>query len=200
MDSKKFLLNQIDPEDIGHIVKESGRAFGLQFEIYDLKGIKTFGQLCDIIQYKLKQQHTAESCTAQQAFYKLRNAITCTTGTERNAITTKTCLKDLLPREEALSIVASVEAELGLRRNKEKQKVLSNLISLVKGKAVGKATSSLPVKTLGQLAEKISREHHSKCKRDLSGITRDEIATKLYALFGQGRYPETPVFTKPTFS
>ncbi|RVU01494.1 hypothetical protein EOD41_05885 [Mucilaginibacter limnophilus] len=198
MNNKKFLLNTIDPENIGSIVHKVSKAFSLRFEIYELKGVKNFSQLCDIIQDKVKQQHTAESCTAQQAFYKLRSAITCTTGTQREAITTKTCLKDLLPREEALNIVATVEAELGLRRKKEKQKVLSNLISLVKGKAIGKSSSNLPVKTLGQLAEKISREHHHECKRTSANITRDEIAEKLRELFQQP-YNNNATFTEPTF-
>jgi Glu-tRNA(Gln) amidotransferase subunit E-like FAD-binding protein len=198
MNNKKFLLNTIDPEDIGSIVHKVSSSFGLRFEIYELKGIKNFAQLCDIIHDKVKHQHEAESCSAQHAFYKLRNAITCTTGTDRNAITTKTCLKDLLPREEALNIVANVEAELGLRRKKEKQKVLSNLISLVKGKTIGKAPSNVQVKTLGQLAEKISREHHQECKRTSAHITRDEIAEKLRELFPQP-FNSSNTFTEPTF-
>ncbi|RYY33661.1 MAG: hypothetical protein EOP46_15810 [Sphingobacteriaceae bacterium] len=198
MNNKKFLLNTIDPEDIGLIVHKVSNAFSLRFEIYDLKGIKNFAQLCDIIHDKIKHQHEAESCTAQHAFYKLRNAITCTTGTDRSTITTKTCLKDLLPRDEALNIVANVEAELGLRRKKEKQKVLSNLISLVTAKTIGKVPSNVPVKTLGQLAEKISREHHQECKRTSPNITRDEIAEKLRELFQTRPFGKT-TFTEPTF-
>jgi hypothetical protein len=54
----------------------------------------------------------------------------------------------------------------------------------------------MPVKTLGDLAEKISKEHYRNCRRTASTVNRNEVAEKLKAFFGQSLYLEPSVVTR----
>ena len=71
-------LKNIDPEDVGDVLKKVEKSFGFKFGDTELKDVKTFGELCDIITYKVQGDSTND-CTTQQAFYKLKTAISVTT-------------------------------------------------------------------------------------------------------------------------
>ena len=60
----------------------------------------------------------------------------------------------------------------------------------------GKFGKELKVKTLGDLAEKVAREHYIKCRRDASTVNRTEISQKIKELFTADLYLEPSVLTR----
>ena len=60
----------------------------------------------------------------------------------------------------------------------------------------GKFGKELKVKTLGDLAEKVAKEHHLKCKREASTVNRAEVAQKVKELFTSGQYTEPSGLTR----
>ena len=200
-------LSNIDPEDVGDVLLKIERSFNIRFTENDLTHIKTFGALCDMVVDKVKQVQS-DSCTTQQAFYKLRNAINAKKPIEKCDLKPQTKLCELFPRDNRIEIVADLENEMGLHMNLLRPKpgvvwaftialILSITLSFVFGVAgyiglvisiaglilAGKFGKELKVKTLGDLSEKIAREHYLKCRRDASTVNRAEVAEKVKELF-----------------
>ncbi|MCD8741400.1 hypothetical protein LT679_12360 [Mucilaginibacter roseus] len=207
MDHKLIQLKNVDREDLKHVLVKIERSFGVRVTPDDLQQIYTVDDLCNAVHSKLKLEQS-DVCTTQHAFYMLRNAITTSTTIDRCSINTNTCLKDVFPEEERLQLVADMEHEMGLRLNvlQPKQSVIAVLTALfllsltamyfnwqigLVGLTVFAAGSfmakkrgkQLAVKTVGQLAEKIAREHYLKCRRDAATINRKEVNQKIRELF-----------------
>jgi hypothetical protein len=199
-------LNNIDPEDVGEVLLKIERSFNIRFTDEDLTHINTFGALCDLVVNKVKHVQS-DSCTTQQAFYKLRNAINAKKPIEKCNLKPQTKLCELFPRDNRIEIVADLENEMGLNMNLLRPKpfvvwafaialIVSVAISFVFGIVgyigmvisivglilAGKFGKELKVKTLGDLSEKIAREHYLKCRRDASTVNRAEVAEKVKEL------------------
>lgn len=67
-------LHSIDGEELAFFLIELETSFNISLEDDNFTPIHTLGELCDLIKNKLPFQHKA-TCTSQQAFYKLRQAI-----------------------------------------------------------------------------------------------------------------------------
>lgn len=221
MDHKILLLDKIDLADV--VIEKVERSFGVHLTPNDLQQIHTMSDLCDTVHSKLKHEHN-DACTTQHAFYILRNAITASTTIDRCSINTHTCLKDVFPEEERLQLVADIEGEMGLRLNvlQPKQSVITMLtllfvLSLItlyfnwQAGAIGltlfaagsfmakKRGKQLAVKTVGQLAEKIAREHYLKCRRDASTINRKQVNQKIRELFQQELHVDSKLNQNTSF-
>jgi hypothetical protein len=208
-------LSTIDPEDIGEVLLKIERSFNIRFTDEDLTHIKTFGALCDLVVDKVKHVQS-DSCTTQQAFYKLRNAINAKKPIEKCELRPQTKLCELFPRDNRIEVVADLEEEMGLHMNLLRPKpgivlafvaalVVSVTVSLAYGVIgyagtvisiaglilAGKFGKELKVKTLGDLSEKIAREHYLKCRRDASTVNRAEVTEKVKELF-TGYLPVEP--------
>src|ERR1700759_2730981 len=92
-----YQLKNCDSLDISDVLTKIERLLNFKFGKDDLKTTKTYGELCDIILSKVKQEQV-DDCTTQQAFYKLRQAIAQIQSLEKNVITPKTDLESLLPK------------------------------------------------------------------------------------------------------
>ena len=46
-------LRSIDPEDVGDVLQKVEQSFDFKFVDSDFNGIKTFGELCDLITSKV---------------------------------------------------------------------------------------------------------------------------------------------------
>ncbi|MBB5397127.1 hypothetical protein [Mucilaginibacter sp. AK015] len=200
-------LSNIDPEDVGDVLLKIERSFNIRFTDQDINKIKTFGALCDLVVEKVKIVQS-DSCTTQQAFYKLRSAINAKKPIEKCDLRPQTKLCELFPRDNRIEVVSDLEKEMGLHMNLLRPKpgivwafaialILSITISFAYGLIgyigtvisitglvlAGKFGKELKVKTLGDLSEKIAREHYLKCRRDASTVNRAEIAEKIRELF-----------------
>ncbi|AMR31020.1 hypothetical protein A0256_06070 [Mucilaginibacter sp. PAMC 26640] len=200
-------LNKFDAEDIGDVLLKIERSFDITFADEDLKEAKTFGQLCDVVVAKVKHAQ-ADSCTTQQAFYKLRNAINAKNPAEKYLVKPQTKLCELFPRDNRIEIVADIENEMGLHMNLLQPKpvivwsfalllilslglfwvnttiaTVGLIISIAGLRLAGRFGKELKVKTIGDLAEKIAREHYFKCRKDAATVNRADVVQKVKGLF-----------------
>ena len=206
MSEKIYQLNSVDPNDISDVLIKIQRSFNITLDYDGLKNITTFGHLCDLVISKIDSEHE-ESCSTQHAFYMLRNAIASTNGINKCDISTHTKLCKLFPKEDRLDAISKIENELGFRINllKPKQWIVSifaltfigsgifcfyNLVAGVAGlllsaialKLAGKFGKEMHLKTVGDLACKISRESQSKIRRN-NTVNKSEVEQKLRELF-----------------
>ncbi|MGZ3873752.1 MAG: hypothetical protein ACXVJD_12590 [Mucilaginibacter sp.] len=206
-----FNLNTVDPEEMDDVLQKIQQSFDIRLANEDLEGVKTFGSLCDTILEKVKHK-TSDSCTTQHAFYKLRNAINTTIAADKELIKPQTRLSAVFPRDTRLQVIAELEKEMGFKLNLLKPKgsvvflfsltlavsftglffypAISGaglLISAAGLMLAGKFGKEMHVKTLGDLAEKIAREHQLNCRRNASTVNRQEIAERVKELFVRER-------------
>jgi uncharacterized protein YpuA (DUF1002 family) len=67
-------LRNVDPEDMDDVLVKIEKSFNISLNDTSVNDVQNFGKLCDVVVEKVKK--TNDGCTTQQAFYKLRNAIT----------------------------------------------------------------------------------------------------------------------------
>ena len=109
-------LKNIDSEDIEDVLKKVEKSFGFKFASTELKSVRRFGELCDIIIDKVKGEN-ANDCTSQQGFYKLRSAIAATQAIPRDCITPHTNLEQIFPRYDRIKKINELKKELGMSVN-----------------------------------------------------------------------------------
>jgi hypothetical protein len=215
-----FNLNNVDPDEIDAVLIKIQRSFDIRFENEDLEHVKTFGNLCDAVVKKIKLKNS-DACTTQHAFYILRNAINLSVPADKELIKPQTKLCEIFPRDTRLQVIAEIEKEMGFKMNllKPKGSVIF-IFSLILGASfvglffspaiggvgvilattglilAGKFGKEMPVKTLGDLAEKIAREHYLNCRRNASTVNRNEVVEKVKELFGHELYLEPSVITR----
>lgn len=207
MSKETCYLNNVDPEDIGDVLVKIERSFNIRLNDEMLKEVNTFGSLCDVITQQIDQCHS-ESCTTQHAFYQLRNAITAATGIDKCSIKPQTKVCEIFPRENRLQIIAEIENELGLDVSLLRPRqwiitlftlmliasvavcfynwkigALGAVVFIVSLKLAGKFGKEIHVKTIGDLANKISREQYLKVRRNSGTINKREIEQKVRELF-----------------
>jgi acyl carrier protein len=197
-----YKLENVDPLDIVDLVIKLETSFHLKFNDEELKNVETFGDFCDVVTNKLEETNTND-CTTQQAFYKIRKALP-----QKSPLTPSTQLSELFPRKTRRQQVKHFESILGFKTDILAPKgwiipifILTFLASLFicyfslllglsglifSGIAINithKLGKELNVATLGQLAEKLSREHYLDVRRNPSTINQTEITQNIKALF-----------------
>lgn len=147
-------------------------------------------------------------CTTQQAFYRIRNSMVIAVGVDPATIGPNTALDELIPLANRRNAVANLLEELGVT---SRLLVPSNwqpyvlvalfLCSLFALKfswflgLTGLVTSfvdmwlsertatTFSVMTVGQLAQKLSREHYRAVRRSATTVNRSELESLLFDLF-----------------
>lgn len=203
-----YELCNVDSDDISDVLVKVEKSFGFKFTETELKDVKTFGELSDLIMNKI-QGENSNDCTTQQAFYKLRNAIADTLQIEKKFITPDTNLIKLFPRQNRKQYVKEISnrinAEFEILEIKEWLKwvcFLGILFSLVvfffklSFGLIGLAffsvlawtlnkyfATELALQTVGECAEKFSRENYFKARRNMETVNRMEIEKTVQNLF-----------------
>lgn len=103
-------------EDIEDLLIKVEQSFNIKFVGDELVNILTFGELCDHIANKVKLEQV-DDCTSQQAFYKLREAISNTFNIDSKSITVDLPLTDILPRKDRRQRIMKLEKHLGFKLN-----------------------------------------------------------------------------------
>jgi hypothetical protein len=200
-------LKHLHSDDLDEILVAVEKSFDFSFGKTELKQVKTFGELCDVITAKV-QGDNSNDCTTQQAFYKIRSVLSATLFIDKNQIMPGTCLQQLFPRQGRRQKIEATESLLGLKTRILRPKhwitgtfalaliaslfglaffwkiALSLLAFAIIGLVLaGKFGKELDLKTVAQLAEKISRENYLRARRNPSTVNRNEIAQKVKELF-----------------
>ena len=192
-------LRNIDPEDIEDLLLEVEASFDIKFTDNELAHVRTFGDIIDHIKSKIKLVNT-DDCTTQQAFYKLRRAIFTTLQIDKDRLTPDTLLQELLPRKTRKTGIESIEQALGFKLSivRPPHIVTGFLIILLLGSFIGlfynwlfglaglglaicglwlalKPGNELDIKTVGQLAVKMTRKNYLKSRRNPKTYNNTEI-------------------------
>ena len=196
---KDFELKDIDSEDIGDLLVKVETSFDIKFVGDELAYITTFGQLCDHITNKI-QLVNSDDCTSQQAFYKLREAISSTLQIDSKTISTDFSLHDILPKQNRRSRTKKLEKHLGFKINilrpphwvtgtlliifvvslvglffKWQIGLLGLVVSIAGVWIANKVGDELDLQTVGQVAEKMTRENYLKSRRNPKTFNKKEI-------------------------
>lgn len=194
----------IDPEDLDDVLTKIERSYSISFDTNELRQVETFGQLCEAVTEKIKLAEVAD-CTSQQAFYKLRTSLTDHFPFERQAIRPTTELATLFPRSTRRASIKKLENAIGFSFGLltasmyvVSPAVLLLLGSLVSGSVYGiagfavalitlftarKLARQFTVQTVGELAEKLAREHYTKVRRDSCTVNKSELTDQIRQLF-----------------
>jgi hypothetical protein len=206
-DIETFELCNVDPDDISDVLVKVEKSFGFRFGDTELKYVKTFGELCDIITSKVPGENSSD-CTTQQAFYKVRNAIADVLLLDKSSITPDGNLQNILPGNIRRQSIKAIDKELGFRTNvlRPKYSIIGALLVILLASLVGlfiflqagliglafsiiclalatRFGNELDLMTVGQFADKISREHYLKSRRISTTANKKEIAQKVKDLF-----------------
>jgi hypothetical protein len=205
MTEPKHLYSETeDVEDVLKIIEES---YNIRFETNELSHVNTFGELCDYIISKINL-NDVNDCSNQQAFYKLREAIIISKHTDKSNLHTETLLSSIFPKKGRRKQIAQIESHLGFKLKvlRAKHAIDYSLIILCLGSLIWlfinwklgllgfisslfllklseKTGKEFKIKTLGELAEKMTQENYLKSRRDPSTMNKKEIVKKIEQLF-----------------
>ena len=214
------ILENTDREDVEDLLLKVESSFGIKLAENELGHVKTFGQFCDYIADKI-QLDNSNDCTTQQAFYKLRCAVSTTLQFDKSKITPNLDLDELLPRENRKTLVKNLESELDFRLDilSPPNWIVSTLLVLLLCSLVGlfikwqfgllgllisicgfwvsaKLGNELNFQTLGQIAEKMTRDNYLKARRNSKTFNKSEIEKVLTDLFVTDLYLDKSLLTR----
>ncbi|MBS1532473.1 MAG: hypothetical protein JSU01_19375 [Bacteroidetes bacterium] len=206
MDTEFNRLKRFESADVEAVLARLEKSFNIKFDYNSLGGVNSYRMLADIISSKINLEH-ADTCTTQQAFYKLRHAIAAATGRQKSLINPKTRLSEVLPQENLSQTIEKIEEELNIKLCVLGPKawvvrvflfallcslagfsidwhiaIAGCLTSVLGLKLAGKFGKEIHLKTVGDLANKISRESYIKARRNPT-VNRTEIEQKVRELF-----------------
>jgi len=194
-----YVFEDGEIEDINfHLVKVE-KSFGIKFAKIENEHITTYGEFCDHIVNKMQLEH-CEDCTTQQAFYKLRNAISHQYNINNKTISTEFPLIDLLPKQHRRKMTKELEKQLGFKLNILRPThwvtmplfILSlvSLVGLVFSWQIGllgfaisigglffvnRFGNKLEIQTVGEVAKKMAQENYLKSRRNPMTFNKNEI-------------------------
>lgn len=204
---KKLELVDIDSDDIVDFLKKVESSFEISFLDSELENISTFGQLCELVKHKLPFEENFE-CTSQQAFYKLRKAISLALHIDTNAISPDSPLSEVFPRSNRLKRIHLVEEKLGFSLGLVepprwlilfftllilgsflilffhwKIALICFLAAYIGNWLTHKTSKNLRVETVGQLVLLLQKESYMKSRRNSGTVNKSEIENILISLF-----------------
>jgi len=206
MNKKLIKLGDIDPLDARRVMTKIESSFNIKLDNEVLQEATTVEKLSDVIINKISREN-GDACSTQHAFYLLRNAIANTKGIDKCSITPHTKLATLFPRDTRIQAIQKIEEDLGFEVDllQPKQWVIilfsiilvasfaglfyswligsaGILVSVTGLKLAGKFGKEMHLKTVGDLANKLSKETRLKAKRENS-VSKQQVEQKVIELF-----------------
>lgn len=211
---RKIELKNIDPLDIEDLLLKIEFSFGIEFFENELKHIKTFGEFCEYVENKVELENTND-CTSQQAFYKLRNALSEILKKDKEEIHPNLLIEKTIPKNNRKKIIKQLEEKIDFELNIliVPEWILSILFLILFGFIItlffffefgvlgiiftllcywisGKFALKYEFKTLGQIAEKMIRKNYLKSRKNSKTINRNEIRKVLTDIFSNELFIE----------
>ncbi len=218
---QEYELDEVDGEDLNlDLIPKVEKSFGFRFEANELGHVATFGEFCDVILNKFPVSENAD-CTSQQAFYKLRRALT--QHFPGIVITPATSLATLLPRHwrQRKQILRSVEKELGFALDiigasgfavtvvfcsflvsfvaffvSTQAGILGLILSTTNMMMASVFGNTLQVKSVADVVKKMTRENYALSRRNPSTANQAEIVKQVQELFQHDLYLKPSALTR----
>lgn len=203
-------LDEYESEDIFDIVVKLEKSFAIKFDKDAFLNVKTFGDLSDVVESYIKYDNK-EDCTKQQAFYKIRTAISETQLVDKKIINLDTKLVDLFPRQNRRRQVKMFQRQLGVNLKFLTYPgwlaltliigVLASFIAFffdwkiaITGIAffaiaftvADKLGKDLAIETVKELTEKAAAEHYVDMRSSKLTVNRNEILETIKEAFNTG--------------
>lgn len=205
MESRK--LKDWELENIEDWIPSIEEMFQIKFQSEDLINVSDFDGLSNTIIDKIPLTNI-DSCTKQQAFYKLRVAFDRLGIIDKSLLTLKNNLDELLPRKTRKQLVKQIEKELGFKiKIIEPPRLLTQI--LIYGLIISffiliinsqfallvisffiicltinnKFGNELRVKSIKELVELITRENYLQVRSNKGSINRKELKTVILDWF-----------------
>lgn len=204
------LLKKVDPEDLEDLLGQLEISLNIKFETSDFNDIRTFGHLSDLIIGKIELENSTD-CTTQQAFYKLRMALAKEFMLNPNSITPTMLWSDILPRKKRYAVIAKLNSNLGIRLGvlTPPDWVIVILLCILGASLIGifinwkiglsgilivsfgfwlaaKFGNEIELKTVGEVAKKMTHEHYFKVRRNSATVNKKEIESLIIDWFAEG--------------
>ena len=220
---KKNKLDVYEIENIEDCILEIEKMYNFKFEENELENVKTFEEFCNLIIEKINLKNV-ESCTSQQAFYKLRNSLIETKLIEKENLKTETELKKIFPRKNRKVSIEKVEKELNIKLNILKAPDFVTIPLLIIGfvsfvllfflwklALIGLSISvfgfylykcfgnELHVKTVKDLVEKIVAENYLAIRSEKNTINKTELKKILTNWISENSFIENEKLINATF-
>ena len=204
-----YTLSDNHPDDFIDVVIEVEDSLNISFGDTELQHVSTFGEFSDLVILKLNSNfESANDCTSQQAFHRIRNAISKTLTIDRKELVPSTRLENLFPKKNRRVQIKKMESLLGFPTKALKPSdiligfgcisILTSLIWLFFSWKIGMTIlissilfmnfiywqgKMLRIHTIGELAEKIARENYFKSRRQKNTFNPNEIENLLKDIF-----------------
>ena len=216
-------LHVYEIENIEDCISEIEKMYNFKFENNELESVKKFEEFCDLIIEKIDLRNV-ESCTSQQAFYRLRNSLTETKLIEKENLNIETELKKIFPRKNRKQLIEKVENELKMKLDIIKAPdfittslLIIGIVSVVllffywKISLVGISISvlgfylckwfgnELKVKSVKELVEKITSENYLEVRSEKDTINKTELKKILTDWISENSFIEKDKLINATF-
>lgn len=200
-------LANYEIEDISDVIVKLEKSFRLQFEKDAFYNVNTFGDLCDVFDSHMKYRHIND-CTKQQAFYRVRKAISIVQGINQDQIKPDSNLADLFPpdgrRKKAKAFKNYVGADIKLLTYPDWLALLFTIgfvLSLIAFfvdwkialsgialfitafKAANYWGKELSLQTVRDLTEKLTKEHYIDMRRAKETVNSKEVSDIIIETF-----------------
>ena len=220
IDSSDVKLENIDPEEISDVIVKLGKSFGIKFGHTDFQEVKTFGELCDVVELKVTGLQKND-CTSQQAFYRIREALSVASGLDKKEITLQTELAFVFPYNNRRYKMKLFQKQLGLSVDvlgmkgwlastiaggfllsflffffSWKLAIMGLLFFFVFAWVAGQFSKELNLGTVKQLTEMVAREHYMVVRRQPGTVNRNEIVQKIREVFMADLYLNKEMLTR----
>ncbi len=193
------ILDTYEIENLEDCIPSIEEMYKFKFEKGETQNVKNFDEFCNLIISKIDFENI-ESCTSQQAFYKLRNSLIEERITKKENIKLETKLTEIFPRKNRIELVKRVENNIGFKLNILLPPkiifytlVLLSVTSLIflfinfKFGISGIAISvlgfylcswfgkELEIETLKELVEKITLENYLEVRKQKNTVNKSEL-------------------------
>ena len=92
-------LKNFEIEELEFMIPQIEKMYNFEFEKDETYTVNNFDELCELIIEKINLKNV-DSCTSQQAFYKLRNSLIETKIIEKENLKLETELKLIFPKKD----------------------------------------------------------------------------------------------------
>ncbi|MDY3529050.1 hypothetical protein PG593_04590 [Riemerella anatipestifer] len=200
-------LRNIDSLDIDFVCKAIENSLRIKYNNDELSKISNLGELCDLTISKIEGENL-ETCTNQEAFYKLRNAFSEILNISKDIIKPKVEIATILPRRKRIENLKKIEKRIGFKLNllrppgwlvgtlisilivgiiflfvKNVIGIILIIFSLLGLEACKDYGKELKVKTFGQLVENAVLTNYSKLRSRKNTVNKNEIEKIVIGMF-----------------